>query len=167
MTTASARSGLRVKVGDQMPSIGLRATDGYLLNLRSHVGKRPSIVVFFGGPSLKGAARARGDELAKALRDAYPRLERANVGLIAVTTDSEQQQAEYVAALELPYLRFSDERRTAVAMLGIPTRNDRGNVNVEPTAFAVSADGTILDIVERVEARGLIARLLEAISPPD
>jgi peroxiredoxin len=167
MTIASARSGLRVQLGEQMPSIGLRATDGFLLNLRSHVGKRPSIVVFFGGPSLKGAARERGDALANTLRDAYPRLERADVGLVAVTTDSERQQAEYVTALDLPYLLFSDERRTAVAMLGIPTRNDRGNINVEPTAFAVGIDGTILDIVERVDPKGLIARLLEAISPPD
>ena len=167
MTTASARSGLRVRVGDQMPSVGLRATDGYLLNLRSHAGIRPSIIVFFGGPSLKGAARQRGDDLALALRDAFGRLGRADVGLVAVTTDSERQQAEYVAALELPYLLFSDERRSAVAMLGIPTRSDRGNVNAEATAFAVGADGTILDVVERVEPRGLIARLLEAISPPD
>jgi peroxiredoxin len=167
MTTASARSGLQVHIGDQMPSVGLRATDGYLLNLRSHFGVRPSIVVFFGGPSLKGAARKRGDELALALRDAHPRLEKAGVGLIAVTTDSERQQAEYVAALELPYLLFSDERRTAVAMLGIPTRSERGNVNAEPTAFAVATDGTVVDVVERVEPRGLIARLLEAIFPPD
>jgi peroxiredoxin len=84
-----------------------------------------------------------------------------------VTTDSERQQAEYVAALELPYLLFSDERRTATAMLGIPTRSDRGNVNAEPTAFAVARDGTILDIVERVEPKGLVARLLEAINPPE
>jgi peroxiredoxin len=166
MTTAS-RAGLRVQVGDAMPSVGLRATDGYLLNLRSFVGKRPSIVVFLAGPSLKGTGRQRADELALALREAHPRLERANVGLVAVTTDSEQQQMDYVAALELPYLLFSDERRTATAMLGIPTRSDRGNVNVEPTAFAVAADGTILDIVERAEPKGLVARLLEAIHPPD
>lgn len=166
MTTASP-AGLRVRVGDQMPSVGLRATDGYLLNLRSFVGKQPSIVVFLAGPSLKGAARERADQLAIALRDAYPRLERAGVGLVAVTTDSEGQQADYVAALELPYLLFSDERRTATAMLGIPTRSDRGNVNAEPTAFAVARDGTILDVVERAEPKGLVARLLEAINPPE
>jgi peroxiredoxin len=167
MTTASPPAGLRVQVGEQMPSVGLRATDGYLLNLRTFVDKSPSIVVFFAGPSLKGTARARGDVLAITLRDAFPRLERAGVGLVAVTTDSERQQSDYVAEMELPYLLFSDERRTATAMLGIPTRSDRGNVNAEPTAFAVSADGTILDIVERAEPKGLIARLLEAIHPPD
>jgi peroxiredoxin len=164
--TVSTQKGLRVGVGDQLPSVGLRATDGYLLNLRTFVGKRPSIVVFMAGPSLKGQARERGDALATALRDAYPRLERAGIGLVVVTTDSEKQQAAYVEALELPYLLYCDERRTAVAMLGIPTRSDRGNVNAEPTAFAVAEDGTILDIVERAEPRGLVARLLEAISPP-
>jgi hypothetical protein len=51
--------------------------------------------------------------------------------------------------------------------LGVPTREERGNINAEPTAFAVAQDGTILDIVERAESRGLIARLVEAIHPPE
>jgi peroxiredoxin len=168
MTSASTRpAGLTVQAGDQMPSVGLRASDGFLLNLRSFVGKQPSIVIFFAGPSLSGTARKRGDELAETLRDGYPRLERAGVGLVAVTTDSEEQQADYIARLELPYLLFSDERRSACAALGIPTRSNRGNVNAEPTAFAVATDGTILDIVEGAEPKGLLARLLEAISPPE
>lgn len=159
-------AGLRVQIGDQMPSVGLRATDGYLLNLRSFVGKRPSIVVFFGGPSLTGAARQRGDALALALKDAYPRLERNGVGLIVVTTDNERQQAAYVEELQLPYLLYCDERLIAVNLLGIPTTTIRGNVNAEPTAFAVGIDGTILDIVEHATPKGLVARLLEAIFPP-
>jgi peroxiredoxin len=163
---STAAAGLSVKIGDQMPSVGLRATDGYLLNLRSFVGKRPAIVVFFGGPSLKGAPRERGDALAAVLKDAYPRLERSNVGLITVTTDSEQQQAAYVEELQLPYLLFCDERRIAVDLLAIPTPNVRGVSNAEPTAFAVGPDGTILDIVEQATPKGLVARLLEAINPP-
>lgn len=163
----SATAGVRVTIGDQMPSVGLRATDGYLLNLRTFVGKQPSIVVFFAGPSLSGAARAAGDELATALRDAYGRLKKAGVGLVAVTTDSELQQAAYVEKLDLPYLLYCDERRTATILLGVPTRSDRGNVNAEPTAFAVGVDGTVLDVVEKAQPRGLIARLLEAITPPE
>lgn len=165
MTTAAG--GLRAQVGDQMPSVGLRATDGYLLNLRSFVGRQPSIVIFFAGPSLRGAARERGDAMALMLRDAFPRLERAGVGLVAVTTDSERQQAAYVEQLELPYLLYCDERRTAAAILGVPLRSERGNINAQPTAFAVARDGTILDIVERAQPKGLVARLLEAIQPPD
>ena len=164
MTTAAA--GLKVKIGDPMPSVGMRATDGYLLNLRSLVGKQPLIVLFFGGPSLKGAARERGDALAVALKEAHARLLKAGVAVVAVTTDSERQQAVYAAELGLPYLLFCDERRIAVELLGIPTSSDRGNVNAEPTAFAVSVNGTILDIVEQAAPKGLVARLLEAIFPP-
>ena len=164
MSTATA--GLKVKIGDQIPSVGLRATDGYLLNLRSLVGKQPVILLFFGGPTLKGAARERGDALPEALKEAQPRLTRQGVTIIGVTTDNEGQQAAYVKELELPYLLFSDERRIAVSELGIPTNEVRGNVNAEPTAFAIGADGTILDIVEQAAPKGLVARLLEAIFPP-
>ena len=164
MSTATA--GLKVKIGDQIPSVGLRATDGYLLNLRSLVGKQPVILLFFGGPTLKGAARERGDALALALNDAHGRLERQGVTIMAVTTDNERQQQAYVDELALPYLLFSDERRIAVSQLGIPTSEVRGSVNAEPTAFAVGIDGTILDIVEQAAPKGLVARLLEAIFPP-
>ena len=164
MSTATA--GLKVKIGDQIPSVGLRATDGYLLNLRSLVGKQPVILLFFGGPTLKGAARERGDALAEALAEAHPRLTRQGVTIMGVTTDNEEQQAAYVKELELPYLLFSDERRIAVSQLGIPITEVRGNVNAEPTAFAIGVDGTILDIVEQAAPKGLVARLLEAIFPP-
>jgi peroxiredoxin len=164
MSTAIA--GLKVKIGDQMPSVGLRATDGYLLNLRSLVGKQPTIVLFFGAPTLKGVARERGDALAEALKEAHARLAKQEVTVIGVTTDNEQQQTGYVEEMGLPYLLFSDERRIAVSQLGIPTTEVRGNVNAEPTAFAVGIDGTILDIVEQAAPKGLVARLLEAIFPP-
>ena len=164
MSTATA--GLKVTIGDQIPSVGLRATDGYLLNLRSLVGKQPVILLFFGGPTLKGAARERGDALAEALAEAHPRLTRQGVTIMGVTTDNEEQQAAYLNELQLPYLLFSDERRIAVSQLGIPTNEVRGNVNAEPTAFAIGVDGTILDIVEQATPKGLVARLLEAIFPP-
>ena len=164
MSTATA--GLKVKIGDPIPSIGQRATDGYLLNLRSLVGKQPLILLFFAGPTTRGTARERGDALAEALKDAHPRLTKQGVAVIGVTTDNEQQQLAYVAELGLPYLLFSDERRIAVELLGIPTHDDKGNINAEPTAFAVGIDGTILDIVEQAAPKGLVARLLEAIFPP-
>ena len=93
--------------------------------------------------------------------------------VIGVTTDNEEQQAAYVKELGLPYLLFSDERRIAVSQLGIPTSEVRGNVNAEPTAFAVGVDGTILDIVEqatpegprRASARGDLPAGLDRCSP--
>jgi peroxiredoxin len=167
MSPVASSSGLRVRAGDPIPSVGLRATDGFLLNLRSFAGKQPAIIVFFAGPSLSGAGRERGDAMAEALKAAHARLERAGVALVGVTTDSETQQRAYVDTLALPFLLFCDERRTAAELLGVPLREVRGNINAQPTAFAVSREGEIVDIVEDAQPRGLIARLLESISPPE
>ncbi|HLE59493.1 MAG TPA: redoxin domain-containing protein [Candidatus Limnocylindria bacterium] len=148
MTTHSA--GLRVTEGQPMPSVGLRATDGVLMNLRSFVGKRPSIVVVAGeGPSR--------DALLVALSEICVRLDIAGVGLLVVSTHSERRQRELIDELKLCFAMLSDERRSAAATLGVAD---------DPVAFAVSADGVILDIVERPEPRGLLARLLESINPP-
>ncbi|MEO8247082.1 MAG: redoxin domain-containing protein [Chloroflexota bacterium] len=158
---------LKVNLGDQMPSVGLRATDGYLLNLRSLVGKQPSILLFFGAPSLSGPARERGDSLVDALVEGARRLGAAGVGVMAITTDSEVQQTAYVEERQLPLLLLSDERRTAVQALGVATSKDGRNINALPTAFAVGIDGTIMDVVEDASPRGLVARLLDAFREPD
>ena len=158
---------LKVNLGDQMPSVGLRATDGYLLNLRSFVGKQPSILLFFGAPSLSGAARERGDSLVDAFVEGARRLSTAGVGVMAITTDSEVQQTAYVEERKLPLLLLSDERRTAVQALGVPTSKDGRNINALPTAFAVGVDGTVLDVVEDASPRGLVARLLDAFREPE
>lgn len=163
MSTATP-PGLRVSAGDPMPSIGLRASDGFLLNLRSFVNKQPVIFVFFGAPTLSGEARERGDALAAALKAGYERAATSGVAIVGITCDNEEQQAQYIAEHELPYLLFSDERRSAVELLGVPVKAKGENYNALPTAFAVATDGTIVDIVENAQPKGLLARLLEAIA---
>ncbi len=156
-------TGLHVNVGDPLPSVGLRATDGFLLNLRSFVGKQPVVFVFFGAPTLVGEAREAGDALVDALKQAHQRLAKAGVGLVGITCDNEQQQNEYVEQQSLPFLLFSDERRSAVELLGVPTTVKGENYNAVPTAIAVATDGTVVDVVEHATPKGLIARLLESI----
>jgi Peroxiredoxin len=162
MSTSTA-PGMRVKVGDPVPSVGLRATDGYLLNLRSSVTRRPSLLIFFGAPTLEGAAREAGDALAAGLKSAHKRIEAAGLTLMGITCDNTEQQIAYVKEQSLPFLLYSDERRSAVELLGVPTTVDGENYNAVPTAFAVGIDGTIVDIVENVQPKGLIARLLESV----
>ena len=108
---------LKVSIGEQLPSIGLRATDGYLLNLRSYVTRQPSILLFYGAPTLSGAARERGEAVAQAIADGFPRLAAAGVGAFGITCDSETQQTEYLAdreaALPAPLRRAAERRRGA------------------------------------------------------
>ena len=158
---------LKVKVGDALPSVGLRATDGYLLNLRSFVTKQPALLVFFGAPTLTAAARRRGVKAMEALVAGHERLREAGIAVAGISTDSEQQQQAFAAKLELPFLLLSDERRSAVNVLGVETVADGANVNIaKPLALAVDAEGTIRAVIDPIEPDALVDQAMRALSEP-
>ena len=158
---------LTVSVGDPMPSVGLRATDGYLLNLRTWVTKQPVVLLFFGAPTMSGAARRKGQKAVEALVAGHDRLREAGIAVAGVSCDSPEQQAEFVAAQSLPFLLLSDERRSAVEVLGIATLADGDNVNVaSPVAIAVDRDGIVRAVIDRVEPDALVDMVVRALSEP-
>jgi len=141
-------TGLSIQVGDQVPSIGLRASDGFLLNLRSYVGRSPAALCFFAAPTAEGAQGRRGTRLAEALVAARERFTEAGVAVAGITCDNERQQAEWIAAHDFPYLLFSDERRSAVSVLGIPLSHAGENHNVErPWILVVHRDGRLAAVL--------------------
>ena len=158
---------MKLAVGDPLPSVGLRATDGYLLNLRTFVTKQPALILFFGAPTLKGASRRRGLKAIEALTNGHARLHEAGIAVVGISCDSEQQQTEFVTKQSLPFLLLSDERRSAVEMLGIETVADVENVNVDQTvAIAVDRDGIIRAVIDRVEPDTLVDQVVRALSEP-
>lgn len=158
---------LTVAAGDALPSVGLRATDGYLLNLRSFVTKQPAVLLFFGAPTLKGAVRRRGQKAIEALVAGHDRLREAGIAVAGISADSEGQQAEFAAAQQLPFLLLSDERRSAIEVLGIETVADGANVNVaQPVALAVDRDGVVRAVLDPVDPDALVDAVVRALSEP-
>lgn len=167
MTTRTSASRLKVRAGDQIPSIGLRASDGFLLNLRSFVTKQPVVLAFFGAPTMKGAARRPGHKLTEALAAGHDRLREAGIALVGISCDNERQQLEYIEERGLPFLLFSDERRSAVDILGIPTVNDGENYNVAaPVVVAVDADGVVRAVLEKPAPEMVVDAVMRALSEP-
>jgi peroxiredoxin Q/BCP len=159
--------GTTLKVGDHLPSVGLRATDGFLLNLRSFVTKQPVLLLFFGAPTMSGPAKRRGSRAIAALAADFDRLREAGIAAAAISTDSEQQQTSYAEKQELPFLLLSDERRSAVELLGIETVADGENVNItKPVAVAVDRDGVVQAVIDPVEPEGFVDRAMRALAEP-
>lgn len=158
---------LKLAVGDPLPSVGLRATDGFLLNLRSQVTKQPLLLLFFGAPTLEGANRRRGMKAIEALTAGHDRLHQAGIAVAAISCDSEEQQAAFATEQHLPFLLMSDERRTAVGMLGIETVADGSNFNVaRPVALAIDVEGIVRAILEGFEPDALVDHAVRALSEP-
>jgi len=139
--------GLAVSIGDPVPSVGLRASDGYLLNLRSFVGKQPVALLFFAAPTASGIQARRGNRLAESLAGGSRRLAAAGVAVVGVTCDNERQQTDWIAEHRWPYLLFSDERRSAVERLGIPLTASGRNYNVERPVFLIVGQDGLLDAI--------------------
>ena len=158
---------MKLSAGDPLPSVGLRATDGFLLNLRSFVTKQPAVLLFFAAPTAAGAARRRGLQAIQALASGHDRLREAGVMVVGISTDSEEQQKAFVEEHGLPFLLFSDERRSAVELLGIETSADGANVNVaRPVAVAIDIDGVIRSVIDPVEPENLVDAVMRALSEP-
>jgi peroxiredoxin len=158
---------LKVQVGDPIPSIGLRATDGYLLNLRSWVSKSPVAHVFFAGPSLSGAGRTAGEVLCRTLAAESARLTEAGIAITGVTTDNEREQANFVRDLDLPYLLLSDERRIASEALGVPVVVRRANANVAaPVLIGVDEAGFVRGVYHDPDPRLAAGIILEIFREP-
>jgi peroxiredoxin Q/BCP len=156
-----------LKAGDDLPSVGLRATDGFLLNLRSFVTKQPVLLLFFGAPTMSGPAKRRGSRAIAALAADFDRLREAGIAAAAISTDSEQQQTRYADKEGLPFLLLSDERRSAVELLGIETVADGANVNVaKPVAVAADRDGVVRVVIDPLEPDGFVDRAMRALSEP-
>jgi thioredoxin-dependent peroxiredoxin len=158
---------LTVATGDALPSVGLRATDGYLLNLRSFVTKQAALLLFFGAPTLKGASRRRGLQAIEALVAGHDRLREAGIAVAGISADSEEQQRTFAAKHELPFLLLSDERRSALELLGIETVAEGANVNVSrPVALAVDRDGIVRAVIDPVVPDALADVAVRALSEP-
>lgn len=156
--------GLSVNVGDPVPSVGLRASDGYLLNLRSFVGKQPVALLFFAAPTASGTQARRGNRLAESLAGGSRRLAAAGVAVVGVTCDNERQQTDWIAEHRWPYLLFSDERRSAVERLGIPLTVSGRNYNVaRPIFLIVGQDGLVDAIIRDPETEYVVDIILAAV----
>jgi peroxiredoxin len=72
-----------------------------------------------------------------------------------------------VAALNLPFLLLSDERRIAAEALGVPLIERRGNTNVAATVV-IGADesGVIRGVYPDPDPRLLAAIILETFREP-
>ena len=155
---------VKLKPGDALPSVGLRATDGYLLNLRTWVTKQPVALLFF---PLSGPSRRKGIKAVEALTSGFDRLREAGIAVAAVSCDSEEQQKEFAAKQSIPFLLLSDERRSAVEMLGIETVAEGDTFNISaPIALAADRDGVIRAVIERVEPDALVDQVVRALSEP-
>jgi len=93
--------------------------------------------------------------------------ERAGFNLVAVSRDTGGSHGRYAAAKHIPYVLASDpEDRFARAVDSLVTKSMYGRSFVGPAraAYLIAPDGTLLGVVEKVDAANHAAQLRELIN---
>jgi peroxiredoxin len=116
---------------------------------------------------MTGAGRRTGHKFVEALVAGHERLREAGVALVGISCDNERDQEAYIAERKIPFLLFSDERRSAVGILGIPTVNDGENYNVAaPAVLVVDSDGIVRSVIEKPAPEAVIDLVMRAVAEP-
>ena len=95
-----------------------------------------------------------------------PELQRLGYDVVAVSRDTTGSHERYAAARKLPYALVSDpEDRFAKAARSLVEKSMYGRSFVGPAraAFILARDGTVLEVIEKVDTANVGSQLLAAV----
>jgi peroxiredoxin Q/BCP len=144
--------------GDEVPAFEAIAHTGQLVHLEHYRG-RP-LVLCFCTSIRKPDCRRRVD----AIRADWPRLRKAEAGVLGVFRDDGAWLRAIAYDLKLPYLVLSDPNSRLARAFGL---TGPGGAYPKPVAFVSDQEGRIVEVVSEVEPERMMKRILSALPSLD
>lgn len=149
-----------MKVGDKIPDVlGIDAS-GNEVKASDFAGKRLAIY-FYPKDNTPGCTAE-----ACSLRDGYSALQQAGYEVIGVSKDSQQSHQKFAAKHELPFRLIADTDTSLNQAFGVWQKKKmagREYMGTVRTTFLVAADGTVTDIITKVDTKNSASQILETI----
>lgn len=149
-----------MKVGDKIPDVlGIDAS-GKEVKASDFAGKRLAIY-FYPKDNTPGCTAE-----ACSLRDGYSALQQAGYEVIGVSKDSQQSHQKFAAKHELPFRLIADTDTSLNQAFGVWQKKKmagREYMGTVRTTFLVAADGTVTDIITKVDTKNSASQILETI----
>jgi peroxiredoxin Q/BCP len=148
-------------IGKPAPDFSLPSTTGEPISLKQYKGTKTVVLYFYPKDETSGCTKQ-----ACAFRDVSGDLERFNVVLIGVSTDSIESHLAFRDKHKLPFPLLADEDAAVSKLYGVyKQRNLYGKkyMGIERTTFVIDRTGRIAQIWPKVKVEGHIQDVLEFV----
>lgn len=146
-----------LKIGDKAPSFEGKDQDGNTVRLEDFSGRK-LVLYFYPKDSTPGCTAEACD-----LRDNYGRFLSSGYAVVGVSKDSAASHRKFIEKHSLPFPLISDPETVilqAYGAWGEKVNYGRKTMGTLRKTFVIGEDGTILDIIEKVNTKAHTAQIL-------
>lgn len=148
-----------LNVGDKAPAFTVKDQDGNSVKLSDFKGKKVALY-FYPKDDTPGCTKQ-----ACSLRDGMPKLKKAGITVIGVSTDDKESHQAFIKKYKLPFTLLADTNKKVVEKYGVyGEKNMYGKkyMGVNRTTFLIDEEGKIVKIFKRVKVDEHADEVLEA-----
>ena len=149
---------LILKPGDTAPSFTANDQDGKAVSLEDFKGRKLALFFYPKDDSPTCTREACN------LRDGFPKLRRAGIKVVGVSTDTEKMHRKFVTKYGLPFTLLSDTDKkivTAYGVWGMKQFMGRQFQGTHRVTFLIGENGVIDHIIEKVSSGDHARQLLD------
>lgn len=149
-----------LKKGNKIPNVQTVDENGNTINFADFKGRK-LVIYFYPKDDTPGCTAE-----ACSLRDNYSEFEKKGYKIFGVSTDSQQSHKKFISKYELPFTLISDVDKSIINAFGVWGEKNMYGKSYEGilrTTFIISEDGTIEDVIEKVNTKNHAVQIFEAI----
>ena len=150
-----------LEAGIKAPAFALPDQNGALVS-PAHFAGRKFVLYFYAKDNTPGCTAE-----ACSLRDGYDALRSAGYEVIGVSKDSAASHGKFAAKHSLPFTLIADTDTTLNQAFGVWQKKKmagREYMGTVRTTFLVDGDGTVTDIIAKVDTKNSASQILEIIN---
>ena len=150
-----------LKIGDSAPLFTGTDQKGESIDLKSYIGKR--VILYFYPKDNTSGCTAQACNL----RDNDAILLKKGFSIIGVSPDSQSSHEKFAAKNSLLFPLIADTERIIAKLYGVwgPKKfMGKEYEGIHRTTFIISEEGTIFDIIEKVDTKNHVEQILERIT---